>query len=82
MAPLSKFLFNIKTHLCRGDVIVHQEFRIILVKWSKTLQVSSKGIYVILPELKNSQLCPMNAFKAMLLEFPAGGNSPHNTVTD
>ena len=36
IAPSSKFLFNIKTHLCRGDVIVHQEFFIILVKWSKT----------------------------------------------
>ena len=47
MAPSLKFLFNIKTHLCRVDVIVHQEFLIILVKWSKTLQCSSKGTYVI-----------------------------------
>ena len=63
-------------HLCRGDVIVHDEFLIILVKWSKTLQVASKGTYVIIPQLKGSQICPMKAFKTMLLEFPATGNAP------
>ena len=36
LAPASKFMFDIKMHLCRGDVIIHEEFLIILVKWSKT----------------------------------------------
>ena len=76
LAPASKLMFDIKMHLCRGDVIVHDEFLIILVKWSKTLQVASKGTYVIIPQLKGSQICPMKAFKTMLLEFPATGNAP------
>ena len=76
MAPSSKLMFDIKVHLCRGDVIIHEEFLIMLVKWWKTLQVTLKGTYVIITQLKGSQLCPMNVFKAILLDFPAQGNAP------
>ena len=63
MASVSKLMFDIKVHLCRGDVIAHEEFLIVLVKWSKTLQATCKGTYIILPQLKSSPLCPMKAFK-------------------
>ena len=47
-----------------------------MVKWSKTLQSSKQGTYVILPELPGSRLCPIAALRAMLLQFPAKHNSP------
>ena len=62
LAPSSKIEFKITKHLCRGDVLFHHRFLIVMVKWSKTLQASKKGTYIILPELSGSRLCPMSAF--------------------
>ena len=76
LAPSSKREFKIAKHLCRGDVLFHGKFLIVIVKWSKTLQSANKGTYVILPELTGSRLCPMSALRAMLLQFPAKNNDP------
>ena len=76
LAPSSKRDFKITKHLCRGDVLFHGNFLIVIVKWSKTLQSAKKGTYVILPELTGSRLCPVSALCAMLLQFPATNNAP------
>ena len=76
LAPSSKLDFKITKHLCRGDVLFHESFLIVMVKWSKTLQASKKGTYIILPELSGSRLCPVSALRAMISQFPARTNAP------
>ena len=49
--PPSKLSFNKKFHLCRGDVIFHEDITIVLVKWSKTLQNPDQGSYIFIPSL-------------------------------
>ena len=44
LAPSSKRDFKITKHLCRGDVLFHGKFLIVIVKWSKTLQSARKGL--------------------------------------
>ena len=51
--------------LCLADVIEHACNIAIVVKWSKTLQSRHQGTFILLPKLKNSILCPFNAFKNM-----------------
>ena len=76
LAPSSKLDFKITKHLCRGDVLFHHKFLIVMVKWSKTLQSARKGTYIVLPELPGSRLCPMSALRAMTSQFPAKPNAP------
>ena len=76
MVPSSKLSFNPKIHLCRGDVIFDQNVVIVLVKWSKTLQNSDQGSYIIIPKLGSSPLCPVSASQTMAELFPAHENQP------
>ena len=76
LVPLSKNTFSIKKHLCRGDIIVNPQDLIILIKWSKTLQASNQGSYIVLPRFKNSVLCPWQQFTILQKQHPIGKNSP------
>ena len=75
LAKSSKVEFKITKHLCRGDVLFHHRF-FIVVKCPKTLQASKEGTYIILPELPASRLYPMSALRAMVSQFPAKTNAP------
>ena len=49
---------------------------ILIVKWSKTLQATNQGSYIILPKLKCETLCPCHNFQLMQKWFPTSPNAP------
>ena len=82
LVPASRFAFDIKKHLCRGDVIIQPANAIIIVKWSKTLQNIKKGTFVIIPRLGSSPLCPVRALEIMLHATPQHSNAPLFITTE
>ena len=62
LAP-SRLTFDIKKQLCRGDMLVKGNNPIVIVKWSKTLQASNQGLFIILPQLNNLLLCPFKSLR-------------------
>ena len=86
LVPPSKFSFNKKLYLCRGDVIFDDNVAIVLVKWSKTLQNPHQGSYIIIPKLGRSPLCPVSAIQNMIKSYPVQVNEPmfvnsHEVIT-
>ena len=86
VAPTSKSSFEITKHLCRGDFFLHQNSAILLIKWSKTLQISTKGTFITIPVLGQSPLCPVRAIDNMIQLYPAVPNAPlffnwHGVIT-
>ena len=68
--------FDASKQLCRADVVVNEAYLIILVKWSKTLQQSRQGSYIMLPRLLGSNICPWQAYRQMSQSEPSGANAP------
>ena len=62
--------FDIKRHTCRGDVILHPPGLIVVLKWTKTQQTGAFNQAIPLPAIPKDPLCPVAAFKAMLLVSP------------
>ena len=76
LLPPSRLSFDLSKQLCRGDILVDSSYAIVLVKWSKTLQASNQGSFIILPRLQNSLLCPLTSFIEMHKAYPVSDNSP------
>ena len=76
LVPTSRNTFNIMKHLCRGDVLINEKNVIIVIKWSKTLQNSQEGSYIILPRLKDQQMCPAKKFQMLEKLHPLSTDSP------
>ena len=76
LVPPSKTSFDVTKHLCRGDIIFQDSHAIVLIKWSKTLQSSTKGTFIIIPSLGNSPLCPVTALKAWLGSYSHSPSCP------
>ena len=47
LLPPSRLSFDHRKQLCRGDILVHSSHAVVLVKWSKTLQASNQGSFII-----------------------------------
>ncbi|XP_046552201.1 uncharacterized protein LOC124261877 [Haliotis rubra] len=47
--------------LCVGDVSCHPQGAVITLHWTKTIQFRQKKVYVTLPSLEKSVLCPVTA---------------------
>ena len=69
--PHSSAQFDVTRHLTRGDIIFGQKVCTVLVKWSKTLQDRKQNTTIELPLLGSSTLCPVTAFKRMIVAIPA-----------
>ena len=76
LVPSSLQKFSIKKQLCRGDVLLNEQDMIVLVKWSKTLQATNQGSYIVLPSIKYGKLCPCKNFQLMSTLFPVPANAP------
>lgn len=76
LVPESLSKFDIKKHLCRGDILFEPTHAIVIVKWSKTIQTQSKGTYIIIPKLGQNILCPVTALHTMIQAFQAPSNAP------
>ena len=76
LVPSSSKKFSISKHLCRADILVQNTDMIVIVKWSKTLQATNQGSYIVLPRLENQLLCPCKNFERMHSAFPTLPNAP------
>ena len=76
LVPPSRNKFVLQKHLCRGDVLLTDHEVIIVIKWSKTLQATNQGSYIMLPKLKCETLCPWYNFKLMSSLYPVAPNLP------
>ena len=55
--------------------MLNEHYVAVVLKWSKTLQNSSQGSYIILPKLKDTRICPLEKFNAMQKCYPMGRNA-------
>ena len=76
LVPASKNKFTMHKHLCRGDVMLTDEEVVIVIKWSKTLQATNQGSYIVLPKIRCKMLCPWYNFKLMSSMYPVPPNLP------
>ena len=84
LAPASHHAFDPTRHTCRADVIYHPPpGLVIILKWTKTMQSSSRTHLVPIPAISHHPLCPVQAFRDMDTALPAPApNSPLLLLTD
>ena len=71
VAPRSPQLLDVTRDTLRSDVHVSPQGIRLKLKWSKTHQGAQHPIYIPLPRIQGSHLCPVRAFHLMCAAFPA-----------
>ena len=75
LVPHTQQLFSPLKHLTPADIFFKQDTAVILIKWSKTLQLNNQIKLLHIPCLNNA-LCPVRALKNVLKITPHSNNSP------
>ena len=70
IAPHCRARFDPGRHLLRQDIIFASPGAHIIFKWSKTMQNRTVHQFVQIPQLLNSDLCPVTAIKSLLDSKP------------
>ena len=73
--PHSLATFDPAKHLTREDIFFQDKKAIILVKWSKTIQITSSAKLIHIPIL-NNDICPVRALRHLMALVPTATNSP------
>ena len=77
IAPRSPHLFDPSRDTLRADVKYSQHGLTVRLKWTKTRQGSQQPIFIPLPRIPGSPLCPTQAFRQMSTCFPStSANTP------
>lgn len=76
LVPISTSKFDPKKQLCRKDFEIHDEYLIISIRWSKTIQFGQRILSIPLCAIHGNPLCPVAAFKKMCQKIPAEGSDP------
>ena len=76
IAPHSRARFDPGRHLLRQEIIFASPGAHILLKWSKTMQNRTAHQFVQIPQLPNSDLCPVTAIQSLLDSRPLPPTSP------
>ena len=76
MVPPSEAKFDIRKQLARGDISVSSSGLIVLIKWSKTIQLGERHLLVPVIEIPDSILCPKLAYLWMTSRLPAPACTP------
>ena len=63
LVPATRLSFDVKKQLCVGDILFEKSYTIILVKWSKSIQLSTVGTFIVIPHLGGNPLCRSTALK-------------------
>ena len=72
LVPHAISKFNPLEQLARADIIFAPPGALILVKWSKTLQLKNKLKILKIPIIPKSPLCPVTALRILLAITPKG----------
>ena len=75
LVPSSVKKFDWTKQLCREDVLLQSHQAVVILKWSKTMQATNQGSFIIIPRLDNV-LCPMLALKQMYVAYKSWSNGP------
>ena len=75
LVPHSVATFDCKKHLAQGDIFFKDNSAVILVKWSKTMQLNNQVKLITIPKL-NNDICPVSALRDVLALTPGGSNTP------
>jgi hypothetical protein len=78
VAPRSPHAFDNTRDTCREDVESTPTGLRIRLKWTKTIQGAHHPIWIPLPSIKGSPLCPVKAFRLMCTVLPA--SAPHTPL--
>ena len=74
LAPRAPSQFDPARHSRRCDILLKSTGVFIRLRWSKTLQVAQQPVFIPLPVIDNSPLCPVAAFKAMVACVPTASS--------
>jgi hypothetical protein len=70
LAPPHAGQFHPSRHTTRGDVHLSPSGLSLSLKWTKTLQAPISPIYIPLPTIPGSPLCPVRAYTLMVSQVP------------
>jgi hypothetical protein len=76
VVQISLAQFDINKHLTREDLKINPKGIQIVLKWAKTMQTYRQGAVVILPYIRGSLMCPVNALNALNTLFPIHHTKP------
>lgn len=76
MVPSSLARFNRRKQLCRGDILMGENGLLVSFGWSKSNQCGKRKVLIPLPCFENSVLCPVAAYRRLLLLVPARDSDP------
>ena len=68
--------FDPTRHLCRDDIKFTSHGAVLRIKWSKTLQHHDRLLFVPLPSVPGSALCPVSAILQYFSLVPAPASAP------
>ena len=68
--------FDPTRHLCRDDIKFTSQGAVLRIKWSKTLQHKDRLLFVPLPLIPGSPLCPVSAILQFFSLVPAPASAP------
>jgi hypothetical protein len=80
IVPNSMKKFDKNKQFTRQDFIVDNNCLLVVVKWSKTIQVKERVELMPIVSIPGSVLCPVKAYKNMLKVFPGSHIDPAFTV--
>ena len=66
MLPHSVASFDKTRHLCVGDLIFSDQYAVIIIKWSNTIQDRSRVASISIPSLGSATIFPVSALTRML----------------
>ena len=80
LLPVSGKLFDLNTQFSMSSFLFYSSGALIKVKWSKTIQLRDRVVFIHLPSIPGSYLCPV---RAMLhaMSFPQSSPSDQHAFT-
>ena len=72
--------FDPTRHLCRADIKFSSHSAVLRIKWSKTLQHRDRLLFVPLPSIPGSPLCPVSAIMQYFALVPAPASAPFSCI--
>ena len=76
LVPVHASSFDSNMHFTRSDFTILNNYLLVHIKWSKTVQTSDRKFDIPLPSIQHSPLCPVKAFTRMVKMLPAPSSAP------
>lgn len=74
--PMSRSTYDSSKQMSRSLVMCYEDYLLVRVTWSKTIQYCQQTLYIPLSSVPGSILCPVAAYNNLLKAVPVPGNDP------